>query len=44
MPLSTLIQRSRQPNPSLSEAQAHALLRAHYDWTDPCSRWAVSRT
>ena len=31
MPLSTLIQRSSQPSPSLSEAQAHALLRAHYD-------------
>ena len=31
MPLSTLIQRSSQPNPSLSEAQAHALLRSHYD-------------
>lgn len=31
MLLSTLIQRSSQPNPSLSEAQAHALLRAHYD-------------
>ncbi|TYO82658.1 aminotransferase [Pseudomonas sp. CK-NBRI-02] len=35
MPLSTLIQRSRQPNPSLSEAQAHALLRAHYDLDGP---------
>ncbi|CAM3605540.1 Ethanolamine-phosphate phospho-lyase [Pseudomonas reidholzensis] len=31
MPLSTLIQRSSQPSPALSEAQAHALLRAHYD-------------
>ncbi|WP_225786619.1 aminotransferase [Pseudomonas sp. Marseille-P8916] len=31
MPLSTLIQRSSQPSPSLGEAQAHALLRAHYD-------------
>ncbi|HDS1734167.1 aminotransferase [Pseudomonas sp. BP8] len=31
MPLNTLIQRSSQPSPSLSEAQAHALLRAHYD-------------
>lgn len=31
MPLRTLIQRSSQPSPSLSEAQAHALLRAHYD-------------
>lgn len=31
MPLRTLIQRSSQPTPSLSEAQAHALLRAHYD-------------
>ncbi|MGG5290583.1 aminotransferase [Pseudomonas shirazensis] len=31
MPLSTLIQRSSQPSPSLSEAQAHALLRAHFD-------------
>ncbi|WP_449430274.1 aminotransferase [Pseudomonas putida] len=31
MPLSTLIQRSSLPSPSLSEAQAHALLRAHYD-------------
>ena len=35
MLLSTLIQRSRQPNPSLSEAQAHALLRAHYDLDGP---------
>ncbi|WP_237860304.1 aminotransferase [Pseudomonas sp. PGPR81] len=31
MPLSTLIQRSSLPSPSLSEAQAHALLQAHYD-------------
>ncbi|MBC3433997.1 aminotransferase [Pseudomonas sp. BW16M2] len=31
MPLSTLIQRSSLPAPSLSEARAHALLRAHYD-------------
>ncbi|WP_194788261.1 aminotransferase [Pseudomonas sp. UFMG81] len=31
MPLSTLIQRSSQPSPSLGEAQAHALLRSHYD-------------
>jgi 4-aminobutyrate aminotransferase-like enzyme/Ser/Thr protein kinase RdoA (MazF antagonist) len=31
MPLSTLIQRSSQPRPSLGEAQAHALLRSHYD-------------
>ena len=30
MPLSTLIQRSSQPSPSLNEAQAHALLKAHY--------------
>ena len=31
MPLSTLIQRSSLPSPSLSQAQAHALLQAHYD-------------
>ncbi|MCL8298133.1 MULTISPECIES: aminotransferase [Pseudomonas] len=31
MPLSTLIQRSSQPGPSLGEAHAHALLRSHYD-------------
>ncbi|MFK3771632.1 aminotransferase [Pseudomonas sp. NPDC089406] len=31
MPLSTLIQRSSQPSPTLGEAQAHALLRSHYD-------------
>ncbi|QXH46989.1 aminotransferase [Pseudomonas xanthosomatis] len=31
MPLSTLIQRSSQPSPILGEAQAHALLRSHYD-------------
>ncbi|MBI6951042.1 aminotransferase [Pseudomonas sp. CCOS 191] len=31
MPLSTLIQRSSQPSPSLDEAHAHALLRTHYD-------------
>lgn len=30
MSLSTLIQRSSQPSPSLGEAQAHALLQAHY--------------
>ncbi|MFJ4156377.1 aminotransferase [Pseudomonas sp. NPDC089752] len=31
MPLRTLIQRSSLPSPSLSEAQAHALLQGHYD-------------
>jgi 4-aminobutyrate aminotransferase-like enzyme/Ser/Thr protein kinase RdoA (MazF antagonist) len=31
MSLSTLIQRSSLPAPLLGEAQAHALLRAHYD-------------
>lgn len=30
MPLSTLIQRSSQPNPVVSEAQTHAVLQAHY--------------
>jgi len=42
--LDTLIQRSALPSPSLSEAQAHALLQTHYDLDGDLRHWAASRT